>query len=319
MSIGCHDSLPEIFTSDNCGDVVMTSIDSIIPGNCINEYDVLRQITVTDPCGNTVTRTQLVHVGNGGGPAIEGVVENVCDDLTIPLVTAFDACAGVFVEVTMVQDTVPFTCHDGLVIERVWSATDACGNVTVIHQTIILHDVTPPEIQVPSYSVINLFVDREPNQVVLSQIDIIKKLSDLDENSVFVLDDCDQQIDIVFSADTLFALNCDSLGYAQRITYKWIAVDVCGNADSLSFVVDIMDDIPPVMGEMPVDTIYVCEPLPPVPNMLNAFPNQDVLITYTETIIPGGVPGEFNVTRTLGGQRFLPQCYHGSSTYHLDT
>jgi hypothetical protein len=59
-----------------------------------------------------------------------------------------------------------------------------------------------------------------------------------------------------------------------------------------------MDDIPPVLGEVPVDTIYVCQPLPPVPDLLSLIPNEDALVTFLETIIPGDGPGEFNVTRT---------------------
>jgi hypothetical protein len=175
ISIGCHDTLPQIFFSDNCGGVVVTSMDSIIPGNCKDQYDVLRQITISDPCGNKSSRSQLVHVGNAGGPTIEGVLENICDDLSIPLVTAYDACSGTLVEVTMVQDTLAPYCHDGLVIQRIWSATDACGNTRITKQIIILHDETPPEIQVPTYSVIILFADREPNLVFLSQQDIMKK------------------------------------------------------------------------------------------------------------------------------------------------
>jgi hypothetical protein len=219
MTIGCHDTMPVIFTADNCGDVVITSSDSIVPGNCEFQYDVFRLITISDPCGNSSTRSQVVHVGDGAGPVISGLIENICDDDTIPVVTAYDACSGEYVEVTMVQDTVELYCQGGLVIERIWSATDACGNTRVIHQTIILHDVTPPEIQVPSYSVIHLYLDHEPNLILLSQTGIMKQLDVLNENSVFVLDDCDRYIEIVFSVDTFFAENCDTAGYAERRIY----------------------------------------------------------------------------------------------------
>ena len=84
LTIGCHDSIPEITATDNCGKVTLTVQESIVPGSCEFKYDVRRMIVATDPCGNTTTETQTIHVGDSSGPIIEGVVEEVCDDLSIP-------------------------------------------------------------------------------------------------------------------------------------------------------------------------------------------------------------------------------------------
>lgn len=257
MSIGCQDAMPAILTSDNCGDIVVTTADSIVHGPCVFEYDIIREITATDPCGNVTTREQIIHVGNGGGPTILGVKEEVCDDLTIPVVTAYDACAGQFVDVIMEQDTIANACQDGLVIQRTWSATDACGHMTVIHQTIMLNDHTPPHILIPSYSVINRFIDHNHNLIFFSQGVLMDLLNALNSYSVFVNDDCEKDIELLFSIDTVFAVDCKLAGYAERRTYTWIATDICDNADTLSFTVDLMDDVPPVMNETPGDTIYM--------------------------------------------------------------
>jgi hypothetical protein len=198
----------------------------------------------------------------------------------------------------MIQDTLEDTCHEGLVIRRTWSATDACGHETIIQQTIILNDHTPPEIQVPSYSVIHRFLDHDQNQIFYSQLALMDLLDALNENSVFVLDDCDEQIDVVFTVDTLFATNCEEQGYAQRRTYTWFATDVCGNTDSLTFTIDIMDDVPPVITPVPGDTMIICMPLPPVPVMLTEDSIQAMSIVFTEVIEPGSGHGEFDVIRT---------------------
>ncbi len=298
MTIGCHDAMPLISTSDNCGDVVMTSIDSIIPGKCEFQYDVIRLITITDACGNSSTRSQTVHVGNSNGPVITGVVANVCDDLTIPVVTAYDECAQEFVEVTMVEDTLELNCHDGVVIQRTWSARDACGNVAKIIQTIILHDQTPPQILIPTYSVINQFIGQDYNLVYLSQTDLMARINGINSNSVVVFDDCDELIDAVLTVDTIKAVNCEAVGYAERRTYTWIAVDICGNSDSLTITVDIMDDIPPVTNELPGDTMIVCAPLPPVPDVFSQDLNPSASVIYTQLIEAGNTLGRFNVTRT---------------------
>src|SRR4030095_880715 len=191
VTIGCNDELPETEATDNCGDVTVTYEDIIIPGLCPYEYDVKRTVTATDPCGNTTTGLQLIHVGDGNGPIIEGVVDEICDDLTIPDVTAFDACAGQFVEVTITSDTLDTHCIGGIVIRRTYSAVDICGNVASVTQDVIIGDDTPPLIHVPSNSIILQYLDVPGlHLVLLSQIDIIKLLDNLDDGSVFILDDC---------------------------------------------------------------------------------------------------------------------------------
>jgi len=298
LYIGCNDSIPEMATTDNCGEVIMTKIDKIIQGPCVYEYTIERLITATDPCGNTITRQQFIHVGNGGGPAISGVEEDICDDLSIPVVTAYDACADQFVEVTMHQDTLDVTCRDGLVIVRTWTATDACGHTTVIHQTIIIHDLTPPEIYIPTYSVILRFIDQDHNLVYQSQTQIMELLNELNHESVQVYDDCDQVIIPVLTTDTLYAIDCEEAGYALRIIYTWTATDICGNSASITFTVDIMDDVPPVFTELPADTMIVCAPMPPAAGMVMLDSLEAVTIVYTETVVPGPGIGQFTYTRT---------------------
>ncbi|HQW25934.1 MAG TPA: T9SS type A sorting domain-containing protein, partial [Saprospiraceae bacterium] len=293
----CNDSIPEMTATDNCGEVIMSHTDKIIPGLCVYEYTIERLISATDVCGNTITRLQLIHVGNNGGPVITGVEEDICDDLTIPVVTAYDECADQFVDVMMHQDTLDITCRDGLVIQRTWTAIDACGDTTVIHQTIIINDQTPPEIYIPTYSVILRFLDRENNLVYQSQTGIIKLLNELNDESVQIYDDCDQEIIPVLTTDTIF-VDCEVEGYAYRVIYIWTAKDICGNTASITFTVDIMDDLVPVFMEMPSDTMIICAPLPPVPNVVLLDSLENVTIVYTETVVSGPGAGQFTVTRT---------------------
>ncbi|MBK8706729.1 MAG: hypothetical protein IPN33_26205 [Saprospiraceae bacterium] len=137
VSIGCNEDLPKINATDNCGEVAVTTIDNIIPGDCEYQYDILRLVTATDPCGNNATRQQMIHV-NSIAPIISGVEEGICDDLSIPVVTAYDPCAEEAVAVTMQQDTLTTPCPGGMVIERTWTAIGSCGTVTVMHQRIIM-------------------------------------------------------------------------------------------------------------------------------------------------------------------------------------
>jgi hypothetical protein len=74
-----------------------------------------------------------------------------------------------------------------------------------------------------------------------------------------------------------------------------------------------MDDIPPIMNEYPVDTIYVCQPLPAIPDMMSEFPGQEATVIFTEVIEPGNGPGEFNVTRTWVA---TDSCHNSSTVIH---
>jgi hypothetical protein len=142
-TIGCKDTWPLITANDNCSAVTITEQDQTIPTDCEFEYDVIRHITAVDLCGNVATASQILHVGDHSGPDISGVDTLLCNDLSIPNVTAWDPCAERFVPVTMTQDTLDINCP-GLVIERTWTATDICGNVAEVTQRIILNDTEPP-------------------------------------------------------------------------------------------------------------------------------------------------------------------------------
>ncbi len=297
VTIGCNDEPPTIIASDNCGQAVVTINETIIPGPCAYEYDIHREITATDPCGNSTIQMQTVHVGNGNGPVIVGVVNQICDDLSTPNVTAYDSCAGAFINVTMTEKQLDSDCRDGLVIERTWTAVDACGHVSVKKQIIILNDNTPPEIQIPTYSIIRKFLDNGYNLVYLSQTGIILALNALDENSVTASDDCDTDITPTFSLDVTYSGNCQQDGYFERRVYTWVATDACGNSSSVTFSVDIMDDVPPVIVGVPKDATIVCQPLPPVPPVNAIDAAQPVTIVYTQTINPGNGQGEFDVIR----------------------
>ncbi|MBK8831720.1 MAG: T9SS type A sorting domain-containing protein [Saprospiraceae bacterium] len=298
VTIGCDETLPEIMVTDNCQQqIIVTTVDSIIAGDCEFEYDVRRRINAIDACGNSTSVIQLVHVGDGSGPIIEGVVAELCDDLSLPVVTAFDDCAGRFVPVTMVQDTLDTECRDGLVIRRTWSAKDLCGNASTVQQTIVLNDTEAPEILIPTWSVIRRYLDNQNNKVSLSQTGIMDQLNALDDGSVYVEDECDLQIVPVFTLQSTLTDDCEAAGYYERRVYTWVATDVCGNATVITFSVDVIDDLPPVISGVPANMNLTCAPLPAVPSVLAEDTAQPVSISYTETILPGNQPGQFIVRR----------------------
>ena len=300
VSIGCNDELPQLYGTDNCGDVTfLVTWDTIIYGACVFEHEIQRLITATDACANTTTQMQIIHVGNGSGPTFEGIIELVCDDTTIPQVTAFDDCSGQFVDVAMEADTLDSPCT-GMIIERTWTAIDSCGNISSSIQTIIVNDTVAPEFVIPFNSFIYAFLQNNSNHVYLSDADMLLNLNQLDSSSAFVEDDCEQAIFVLFTVDTL-STDCLSSGYFEQRTYTWEATDYCGNTATLTFTVYLVDDVPPVFTVVPVDKTIVCDTLPAVPpiHLYVVDQVQPVTVVFSETIINGDLPGSFVVSRIL--------------------
>ena len=297
VTINCIDEWPVISATDNCAEVIITATNSIIQTDCEYEYDVIRTITATDPCGNITTAKQILHVGDHSGPIISGVDTLICNDLSIPNVTAWDPCAEKFVPVTMTEESLDLDCS-GKVVERTWSATDVCGNVATVTQRIILNDDEPPVIQVPSWSIINKYKDNVHNFASLSEREIIFQLNALDESSVFVTDLCDVWIIPVFTVEVTYSDHCVEDGWYEYRVYTWVATDVCGNSSVLTFNIYIFDDVPPVFIDVPRDTTFICGEMAP-PSEVHAIDYaKPVTITFEETISEGDIPGHYMVTRT---------------------
>jgi hypothetical protein len=298
LTIRCKDSLPDIQVTDNCGEVNLETAISIQQSDCPYEYDLVRVYSATDLCGNVTVLSQTIHVGDGSGPVIYGVVEEICDDLSLPKVTAYDRCADEYVEVTMTESEVSGTCREGRVIERIWSAQDACGNIATKHQRIILGDQTPPVIQVATHSVILKFLDSGLRLVNLSQSYLMYALNDLGQYSIFIEDECDEAIIPVFTLDVSYADNCLTDGYYERRIYTWVASDICGNSSVLSIVVEILDDISPVISNIPEESTIICAPLPPAGTVNAEDYAHPVTVEYVQSMIDGAGPGTYIVTRT---------------------
>src|SRR5688572_13130877 len=210
----------------------------------------------------------------------------------------------------MVQDTLTDTCLDGMVITRTWTAIDGCNDTTVTVQRIILNDTTPPEILVPTWSIIQDLMDLDSIiEIMLSQEDKIRELDNLAAESVFVQDNCDEELIPVFTSFISLSQNPAEDGFSQQRTYRWVATDPCGNTASISFTVNIIDDL---VAGLPGDDVIACVELPAPDEMFPGDTATAQNIVFTESIQPGTRPGEFLVTRT-----WLVTDLNGNSSIHV--
>ena len=103
--------------------------------------------TAADACGNTTTYTQVITVNDDIAPAFVGTLpanatvscDNVPEAVTL---TATDNCGTP--TVAMTETRTNGSCPNSYVLNRVWTATDACGNSVSHTQIITVTDTVKP-------------------------------------------------------------------------------------------------------------------------------------------------------------------------------
>ena len=107
LTVLCQDletaDLGFAYGTDACGEVTVTFEEEVIAGECPGSFTILRSFNATDPCLNTATGLQTIHVIDTVAPVIQEMPHLVlsCEQeipSDLPIVT--DNCSGVDVSVT---------------------------------------------------------------------------------------------------------------------------------------------------------------------------------------------------------------------------
>ncbi|MGB0510958.1 MAG: hypothetical protein ACPGGB_08535, partial [Flavobacteriales bacterium] len=156
MTIECGEDIPaqaELTASDECqGDLEVLEAQSSSAGACGNTGTVLYVWTADDGCGQSITHTQTITIVDTTPPTIvcPEDVDLECgassDEANTGTATATDACGEP--TVTSVDSVIVTTpeCAELDSIFRIWTATDACGNVATCVQLIAYVDDEAPQI-----------------------------------------------------------------------------------------------------------------------------------------------------------------------------
>ena len=135
--------------------------------------------------------------------------------------------------VSYVDMAITGNCPQQVTIERVWTATNVCGNADSCTQTITVVDTTPPSITgVPADT--NVSCD-----------------AGIPGYSVGASDNC--------STPNLSFLAVTNGTCPVVITRTWTATDDCGNSAAATQMVTIADTTPPTITGVPTDTNISCE------------------------------------------------------------
>lgn len=221
---------PAVTATDNCDSEPGVELDEEqIPGDCPNEYTLIRTWTATDACGNSASKQQTIAVIDTKGPVFNKQPEVInpipCNgEFPEPeALTATDARSGPASVVVTVDEYQENVCAGYTVTYR-WTAEDACGNSSTVLQSFqVLPDNEPPTF------------DNLPNFGTVACNNVPP-----DPDFVTATDNC-----TTASVELIVEPFVPDLKNGYTITYKWIATDGCGLTKEATAELLVLGDTEP--------------------------------------------------------------------------
>lgn len=226
----------EAYATDNCDENVdITYSDNSTPGECPQEYVVVRTWTATDNCGNFATGSATYYVVDEIAPVFTSVSENItieCDEeIPATSATAEDNCSE---EVIITSDDVyevQGECYS--LIIRTFTATDECGNESTASHTITILDTTAP--------------------VISGDFEVFLPCEDYAGIYVTATDNCSEEISLFIVSDEEVSGGC-----AGRYIRTYGAYDECENYSEFQQFITLVDETAPVIVNAPEDITVEC-------------------------------------------------------------
>ena len=188
-------------------------------------YEVIT--TATDACGNAVSASQVITVVDTTAPVLSGIPadETVeCDAVpaaaipTATRITSYNVCYTKLLRTSYsAQGTYTIT----------WTYDDGNGNTSTQDQVVIVDDVIDPSIICGADIVVNV----DPGECGAV----------IDYPALIGLDNCSE-----VNTVKLEGLDSGSLFPVGKSTITYQATDAAGNSNTCSFMVIVIDNIPPV-------------------------------------------------------------------------
>ncbi|SHN44200.1 gliding motility-associated C-terminal domain-containing protein, partial [Chitinophaga sp. CF418] len=261
------------------------------PGACASNYQLIRKWVAVDACGNASdTLRQVITVRDMTPPVFTNPAPaNItvdCDKVPAgqPL-TATDNCTPGTITVIPVdvrKNLSGSRCTDNYQIIRTWTATDLCGNKTVLTQTLTVQDTIKPRFSMSLPPAITVDCDKVPTVATIT-----------------ATDNCTVSVAVKVSEKKEFLSSVCTSNY--RLTRTWTAIDNCGNTATMQQVITVQDTTRPVFTVIPpADTTVSCDAVPAPPTSLKATDNcSAVKISYTQTreTIPGACASNYRLIR----------------------
>ncbi|RMG80766.1 MAG: hypothetical protein D6714_14120, partial [Bacteroidetes bacterium] len=286
--------------SDNCTTTLSIDYQEVrTDGACADSYVLTRTWTVTDDCGNENSGSQIITVEDQTAPEFVSIPSDItveCDAVpAAETMVATDNCDS-DVQINLTENTLPGGCPNEYTLVRTWTATDNCGNETIATQNVFVFDNSFPELtNVPADLTINCS-DALPT----------------DEPTV--TDNCGSAtltLDIQTTPGT-----CPQ---ESVVTKTWTATDDCGNANSVSQKITVVDTESPVLVNVPADLTLECDAaLPTDAPVATDNCDADVVIDFVENETPGACPQSRVIVRTWTATDACGNASQGTQTITIE-
>ncbi|MFK7756394.1 MAG: T9SS type A sorting domain-containing protein [Flavobacteriales bacterium] len=239
LTADCADTAMDYGTAtaeDLCSEVTITSADETAGDSC--ETVITRTWTATDACGNASSCVQTITIVDTTAPVItcpEDITHECDETPDYGMATATDDCQDA--AVTMEEVTTGDSCET--IITRTYTATDGCGNASSCVQTITIVDTTPP--------------------VITGAVAISMPCDNImTDTTITCEDNCNEVNDVT----TTFTDQTVSGGCAGQVIRTYVCTDACGNSSEFVQIIDLFDDVDPVIECAPDASIECGEDMP---------------------------------------------------------
>jgi gliding motility-associated-like protein/uncharacterized repeat protein (TIGR01451 family) len=286
MTLDCNDVPAPVnpVATDNCDTNVAIVFEEVQIGtDC--DYTLIRTWTAFDDCGNSVSESQQIFIIDETAPVITPIVPSLAnissgDTLIMQCgmtnifgdndAIANDACdANPFIELKEGDILVSTCAEDDFLVwmECYWEATDACGNSSQFWIYIKVVDTTIPEFD---YQPMNWTIgcnDPIPPAVMPSISDNCSPVSNIQ----------------IIEEENIIDGSCEG---TLTLLRTWIAIDECGNSNTVNQTIVVKDNIAPSFSENLEDliideTLGETVPEPPLLNATDAC-DSDVILDFDE-------------------------------------
>ena len=251
ITVNCQDNMLPAATgtataADACSPVTISYTDAsnqnASPTSAAHyNYTITRTWTATDASGNHSDAPQVITVQDVTPPVIviPAAITLNCQDNTLPAntgtATGMDACSPVTItysDVSTQTVSLSGTGHYNYTITRTWKATDVSGNHTDVPQTITVHDVTAPAIQVPASVTVSCQGNTTPAAT----------------GTATGTDAC-SPVTITYTEASTQSSNSSSPGYYNYvITRTWTATDASGNHSDVPQAITVQSLTPSLVA-----------------------------------------------------------------------
>ncbi|MBY0543506.1 MAG: gliding motility-associated C-terminal domain-containing protein [Sphingobacteriaceae bacterium] len=247
--------------SDNCtADALLTvSYVDVTAGTC--PIVVTRTYTITDACGNSQTVVHTINIDDTTKPVITGTIATTtiegCSAASAPAavttVAALEAmglaisdnCTADALLTVSHTDATAGTCP--MVLTRVYTITDACGNFRKIIQTINIQDTTKPVI---TGTIATTTVEGCTAATVSAETTV----AGLEALGLVISDNCTTDALLTVSYVDVATGTCPIV-----VTRTYTITDACGNFETVSQTINIIDTTKPkVTGTIATITVEGC-------------------------------------------------------------